>query len=159
MPSPCRRRRRTKPARSMARFFIDRPVLAMVLSIVITLAGAIAIVTLPIAQYPDVVPPQVQITASYLGANALDVEKTVTVQNKEAVAAPLLPPEVTQLGVTVKKRATAFLLVITFTAPDGHYDDLFLSNFVKINLVDQIASLPGVGDTKLTGEREYSMRV
>src|SRR5687767_7314891 len=61
----------------MARFFVDRPVLAMVISIVIVLIGAIALVGLPIAQYPDVIPPQVRVTATYRGANALDVEKTV----------------------------------------------------------------------------------
>src|SRR6478735_893028 len=60
----------------MARFFIDRPIFAMVVAIVIL--GAVAIPTLPIAAYPQVVPPQVQITASYLGGNAQDLEKTVS---------------------------------------------------------------------------------
>jgi hydrophobe/amphiphile efflux-1 (HAE1) family protein len=61
----------------MARFFIDRPVFAMVIAIVIIILGLVAIPTLPIASYPEVVPPVVQITATYLGGNAQDLEKTV----------------------------------------------------------------------------------
>lgn len=61
----------------MARFFIDRPVFAMVIAIIIVILGAVSIPSLPIASYPQVVPPVVQITATYLGGNALDLEKTV----------------------------------------------------------------------------------
>src|SRR5579863_5164032 len=61
----------------MARFFIDRPVFAFVIAIVIVLVGIVAIPTLPIATYPQVVPPVVQITAVYRGGNAVDLEKTV----------------------------------------------------------------------------------
>ena len=60
-----------------ARFFIDRPVFAIVIAIVIVLLGAIAIPALPVATYPEVVPPVVQITANYRGGNSLDLEKTV----------------------------------------------------------------------------------
>ena len=62
-----------------ARFFLDRPVLAAVCSILITLAGALAIPALPISQYPDLAPPQVTVTASYLGASAEIVETAVTI--------------------------------------------------------------------------------
>jgi hydrophobe/amphiphile efflux-1 (HAE1) family protein len=61
----------------MARFFIDRPVFAMVIAIVIVLIGAVSIPNLPIAAYPEVVPPVVQVIANYRGGNALDLEKTV----------------------------------------------------------------------------------
>src|SRR3989441_8542011 len=61
----------------MARFFIDRPVFAMVIAIVTVIVGAVAIPNLPIASYPQVVPPVVQIIASYRGGNAQDLEKTV----------------------------------------------------------------------------------
>src|SRR5918912_2481553 len=61
----------------MARFFIDHPVFAMVIAIVIVILGGIAIPNLPIATYPEVVPPVVQITATFLGGNAQDLEKTV----------------------------------------------------------------------------------
>ena len=62
----------------MARFFIDRPIFAWVLAIVVMLAGAISIVTLPIAQYPSIAPPAIAITANYPGASAKTLEDTVT---------------------------------------------------------------------------------
>ena len=61
----------------MAKFFIDRPIFAMVIAIVIVIVGAVAIPSLPIATYPEVVPPVVQITAQYRGGNSQDLEKTV----------------------------------------------------------------------------------
>src|SRR5512143_2824404 len=61
----------------MARFFIDHPVFAMVVAIVIVILGAVAVPTLPVASYPEVVPPVVQISTNYLGGNAQDLEKTV----------------------------------------------------------------------------------
>src|SRR6478736_8948551 len=61
----------------MARYFIDRPVFAMVIAIVIVILGAVAIPQLPIATYPEVVPPVVQVTATYRGGNAQDLERTV----------------------------------------------------------------------------------
>ena len=61
----------------MARFFIDRPVFAIVIAIVIVILGSVAIPNLPIATYPEVVPPVVQIIANYRGGNSLDLEKTV----------------------------------------------------------------------------------
>src|ERR1041384_7379701 len=61
----------------MARFFIDRPVFAIVIAIVIVILGGVAIPNLPIATYPEVVPPVVQIIANYRGGNSQDLEKTV----------------------------------------------------------------------------------
>ncbi len=61
----------------MARFFIDRPVFAIVIAIVIVILGMVAIPSLPVATYPEVVPPVVQIIANYRGGNAQDLEKTV----------------------------------------------------------------------------------
>jgi multidrug efflux pump subunit AcrB len=57
--------------------FVDRPRLAIVISILITLAGAIAMLAIPVAQFPDIVPPQVSVSTSYGGANAEVVEQTV----------------------------------------------------------------------------------
>ncbi len=62
----------------MPRFFINRPIFAWVIAIVIMLAGALAVMTLPIAQYPTIAPPSVSIRSSYAGADAFTVEKTVT---------------------------------------------------------------------------------
>ncbi len=70
----------------LSRFFIDRPVFAVVISVVITLAGAVALSTLPIAQYPEVTPPTVQISAIYPGANAETVRDTVAAPIEEQIS-------------------------------------------------------------------------
>src|SRR5476649_638045 len=62
----------------MAKFFIDRPIFAWVIAIIIMLAGGLAIMSLPIAQYPTVAPPAIQLTATYPGADAQTVQDTVT---------------------------------------------------------------------------------
>src|SRR3978361_1025233 len=69
----------------MSRFFIDRPIFASVLSIVVTLAGGIAVGTLPIAQYPEITPPPVEISAFYPGANAQTVADTVAAPIEQQV--------------------------------------------------------------------------
>ena len=187
----------------MARFFIDRPVFAIVIAIVIVILGSVAIPTLPIASFPEVVPPVVQITATYLGGNAVDIEKTVAqpieeqlagldgmlyflsssanngtitisvtfklgtnpdiaavqTQNKVNIALPRLPPEVQRQGVVVKKVSTAFLMAVGLVSPDGRYDSLFLNNYAQINILNQIGSIQGVGDTRLASQLVYSMRV
>jgi multidrug efflux pump len=187
----------------MARFFIDRPVFAMVIAMVIVILGAAAIPNLPVASYPEVVPPVVQITASYLGGNSQDLEKTVAqpieeqligldgmlyflstsgndgslsiqvtfrlganpdtatvqTQNRVNIAMPRLPPEVQRQGVVVKKVSTAFLTSISLVSPDKRYDSLFLTNYAQINLLNQVASLDGVGEARLGANQVYSMRV
>ncbi len=70
----------------IAKFFVDRPIFATVISVVITLAGAVAVFTLPVAQYPDVTPPTVQVTAYYPGANASVVQDTVAAPIEEQVS-------------------------------------------------------------------------
>src|SRR5258708_36416986 len=68
-----------------AHFFIDRPIFAGVISILITIVGAIALLTLPIAQYPEIAPPTIQVTASYPGANAKVVAETVATPIEQQV--------------------------------------------------------------------------
>src|SRR4051794_20422809 len=193
----------------LARFFIDRPVLAWVISIVIVLIGAIAAGLLPIAQYPQITPPTVRVTASYPGANAQVVADTVAapieqqvngvegmlymssqssndgsynldvtfelgtdlnmaqvlVQNRVAIAAPVLPDVVKATGVVVKKRSPDILLVVNLYAEDDPatgkpaFDRLYLSNYATINLQDALARVDGVGDVFSFGGQDYSMRV
>ncbi len=183
--------------------FIDRPRLAIVISIVITLAGLIALKALPVAQFPDIVPPVVQVSGFYPGAGAEVVEQTVAqpiesqvvgvdnmlymkstsgndgsynlnitfavgtdpdintvnVQNRVSLANPKLPEEVRRQGLTVKKKSSAILQVISVYSPDRSQDNLFLSNYATINLLDNIKRLRGVGDAFLFGGLDYSMRV
>ncbi len=188
----------------MARFFIHRPVFAIVISLVILIAGLVCIPSLPIAQYPEICPPVIQVSATYSGANAEVLEETVAspieqqvngaegmlymrsvctnqgnytlqitfdlsrdqdlamvdVQNRVSQATPLLPMEVTKTGVTVAKQSTQNLLYITFYSPDKSRDSLFVSNYVTINIKDQLARINGVGSVALLcGARDYSMRL
>ena len=75
-----------------SRFFIDRPIFATVISIVITLAGGVAVFNLPVAQYPDVTPPTVQVTAIYPGANAYTLRDTVASPRLNGAPSPPVRP-------------------------------------------------------------------
>ena len=189
----------------MSRFFIDRPIFASVLSIVIFLGGGIALVSgvLPVAQYPDITPPTVEVSAFYPGANAQVVADTVAapieqqvngvegmlymssqctndgtytltvtfkngvdlnmaqvlVQNRESLAEPILPDLVKRRGVTVKKKSPTILMIVNLFSPGGSRDNLYLSNYATIQLRDELARLPGVGDITYLGQRDYSMRI
>jgi multidrug efflux pump len=186
-----------------ARFFIDRPIFAAVLSIIIFLIGAIAVWRLPISQYPEVVPPSVQVRAQYPGANPKVIAETVAapleqeingvedmlymssqatsdgtmlltitfrlgtdvdnaqvqVQNRVAQALPRLPEDVRRVGVTTKKASPDLLMVVHLTSPDGRYDTVYLRNYATLQVRDVLARLPGMGEVRLFGAGDYSMRV
>ena len=186
----------------LSALFVDRPRLAIVIAIVTTIAGALALYSIPIAQYPDIVPPQVSVTASFPGASAAVVDttiaqpieaqvvgvdkmiymksvsgddgsytltasfelgtdpdiNTVNVNNRVQIALASLPEEARRQGVTVKKKSSALLAVIAIYSPKHTHDPLFISNYVTINLLDQIKSTPGVGDATLWGPQDYAMR-
>src|SRR5947209_7213326 len=183
--------------------FIRRPILASVCSLVIILAGALAIPTLPIAQFPELAPPQVAVTAFYNGANAETVETAVTnpieqaingiegmqyitstsgndgtssvivtfditrsldiaavdVQNRISQAEGRLPNEVKQVGISVQKVSTNFVLAAAAYAEKGEYDPLFISNYVDRFVRDEIKRVPGVGDVLVFGIGRYAMRL
>ncbi|PPQ35017.1 efflux RND transporter permease subunit [Rhodopila globiformis] len=182
--------------------FIHRPRLAAVIAIVTTIAGLLSLLVIPVAQYPDIVPPQVSVTTLYPGASAAVVEATVAqpiesqvvgvdkmiymksvsgndgsyslkvsfelgtdpdidtvnVNNRVQVALSKLPEDVRRQGVTVKKQSSALLGVIALYSPKRTHNELFISNYATINLLDQIKSSPGVGDATLFGPQDYSMR-
>lgn len=184
-------------------FFIERPIFATVVSAVIVLAGLLALRALPIAQYPEISPPTIQLTALYPGASAQIMAETVAtpieeqvngaqdmlymsstspnngqmvmnvtfainrdpdlaqvdVQNRLALAEPLLPSQVLQEGISVRKQSTSFVTLLALSSPSGTYDQLFLSNYATINLVDPLSRLPGVGNVNVFGEQNYGMRI
>jgi multidrug efflux pump subunit AcrB len=184
-------------------FFIDRPIFAAVISIILTLVGAISFRALPITEFPEIAPPTVVVRASFAGASAEVVAQTVAapieqeingvdnmiymvsqstgngateinvvfktgtnidqaqvlVQNRVAVALPRLPEEVQRVGVTVRKNSPDLMLVIHLISPDGSLDQQYISNYATINIKDVITRIDGVGDTRVFGARDYSMRV
>ena len=71
----------------MSRFFVGRPIVAMVIAILMTVVGGVAIFGLPIAQYPNIVPPQIQVTTSYTGADALSIEQAVATPIEQQMSA------------------------------------------------------------------------
>ena len=81
----------------------------------------------------------------------------VDVQNQIALAEPQLPQEVVRNGITVRKRQTAFLVVLALTSDDPRYDAEYLSNYAKIYIDDELKRLPGVGDASTFGQLEFSM--
>ena len=83
----------------------------------------------------------------------------VLVQNRVAIAEPLVPEEVRRQGITVKKQSTNIIIVVSLTSPDNKYDSLFLSNYATLHLRDVLSRLPGVGDVTVFGTANYSMRV
>jgi hydrophobe/amphiphile efflux-1 (HAE1) family protein len=187
----------------LSHLFIDRPILAMVVSILITLVGGISYFSLPVAQYPEIAPPTIVISATYPGASAQVVSETVAtpleqeingvenmlymtsqatadgkltltitfalgtdldiaqvlVQNRSAVAEPRLPEEVRRLGITVRKNSPDLMMVIHLSSPDGSRDQLYISNYVTLQVKDVLARLDGVGDVQTRGARDYSMRI
>ncbi len=186
----------------MARFFIDRPIFSWVIAILIMLAGGLAILSLPVAQYPKIAPPEIGIRAMYPGASAQTLEDTVTqvieqkmngidglrymtaesnssgavsinltfepgvdpdiaqvqVQNKLSSATNLLPEEVQRQGITVAKTTRDFLQIFSFVSEDGSMARVDIADYVASNIVDQLARVPGVGETQLFGA-PYAMRI
>src|SRR6187402_80974 len=148
----------------ISRFFIDRPIFAAVISIFLVLAGLASMRSLPIAQYPEIAPPVVTVQAIYPGASAQVLEQTVAAPIENAInrvkqAESRLPQEVRRQGVTVEKGSSSFLQVLAFYSPDGRYDDVYTSNYVTLNVLDQLKRVPGTTNVQIFGAKDYAMRV
>jgi len=98
------------------------------------------------------------ITATFEVGSNVDMA-TVNVNNRVKIAEPRLPDVVRQFGVTVQKRSNDILLVATVTSPDNSRSSLFLSNYVLVNILDELKRIPGVGDASIFGAKDYSMRI
>ncbi len=186
-----------------ANFFIDRPILSSVISIFIFLAGLTSMFMLPIEQFPNIVPPQINVQTAYPGASADIVARSVAapleqqingvenmiymysscsstgnynlniffdigsnienalidVQNQANIAMPLLPDQVQKGGVTILKQTPAILLLAAIQSPDNRYDEIFLSNYATVNIVDELQRTPGVSNVTIINDRTYAMRI
>src|SRR5437868_11867155 len=187
----------------MLNYFIVRLSFSSVIARLMMVVGTLAANNLPTAQYPQVVPPQITVSASFPGANADVVAQSVAapmeqqvngaqdmlymnskrgnggsytltvtfdigtdknidaveVQNRAAIAQSQLPADVIRNGVTVRKSTTNLLEGIVLTSPDQRYDAVFLSNYALLNLYDALGRVPGVGQVRIFGQRDYSMRI
>jgi multidrug efflux pump len=83
----------------------------------------------------------------------------INVQNRVQSALQLLPEEVRRQGVTVAKTLPSFLMILTFDSPDGRYDDLYVSNYATLNVIDELRRIPGVGNVQVFGARDYAIRI
>jgi len=187
----------------MLQKFIERPVLSTVISILLVILGTISALTLPISQFPDIAPPTVVVTASYPGANAETVARSVAtpieeavngvenmtymtsnssndgsmtltvffkqgtdpdiaavnVQNRVSKASNKIPQEVIQAGISTQKQQNSFLMFVALTSKDSLYDEAFIQNYLKINVIPQMQRIPGVAEVQPFGGREYAMRI
>ena len=83
----------------------------------------------------------------------------LNVNNRVKQAEPRLPQEVRRQGVTVEKGSSSFLQVLAFTSPDASRDDLFISNYVTLNVLDQLKRIPGTTNVQIFGAKDYAMRI
>ncbi len=187
----------------LSRFFVERPIFANVIAIITIIVGAVALVGLPVEQFPQVTPPTVMVSAFYPGASAKVVADSVAapieqqvngipgmlymsstssnggsygltitfeggtdlnqaqilLQNRVDKALPELPEDVKRTGVTVSQQSGSFILFVTLTSSNPEHNDLFLSNYAKLNMKDALSRIPGVGDVSVTGAADYSMRI
>ncbi len=185
----------------MSKFFINRPIVAMVIALLMVIMGTVSILQLPVAQYPDIVPPEIVVQANYVGADALTIEQAVATpleeqmsgvdnmsymysvnanngvmqlhvifdvgtdpntdqilaQSRASQANASLPTDVIQFGVTVQKSYSSPLMLISLYSPKGTYDEIFLTNYAFINLMDPLTRVPGVGRVQIFGG-QYALR-
>jgi HAE1 family hydrophobic/amphiphilic exporter-1/multidrug efflux pump len=99
---------------------------------------------------------QIQVTFD-IGADA--DQAALNVNNRVKQAEPRLPEEVRRQGVTVQKGSSAFLQVLAFYSPEGRYDNLAISNYVTLNVLDALKRVPGTTNVQIFGAKDYAMRI
>ena len=186
-----------------SKIFIDRPRFAIVISLIMVLAGVISLFKLPVAEYPEIAPPSLHVSASYPGASGEVIAQTVAMpiedqingvddllyfsstcsnagsytctvtfksgtntdiamvnlQNAIKRAEPMLPSDVTKLGITVEKRGDDILAAYAFTTDETSLDMMELNNYINVNVKDAITRLDGVSSAEVMSLSEYSMRI
>ena len=184
------------------RFFIDRPIFACCISVMLVILGIIGLKALPVEQYPDIAPPTINVTTTYNGANADTVVKSVitpieqaingvddmmyikstasntgnatitvyfkqgtdadmaavNVQNRVSTVLSVLPAEVRDFGVTTQKQQQGQIKIFSLISENPDYDENFISNYLRINMVPQLKRIPGVGDAQVLGSK-YALRI
>ena len=185
-----------------SKFFIERPVFASVVSIIIVIAGVISATVSPVEEYPQLTPPQIVVRATYTGADAQTIadsvaaplenaingvenmiymqstsssagelninvffeigtdpaDARVNINNRVAPALNQLPDEVRRYGVSVYERSGSMLEVLAFYDPSDEMDKIEMNNYVKINIVEELKRVPGVGEA-FAMTKNYAMRV
>ncbi|MFP6638919.1 MAG: efflux RND transporter permease subunit, partial [Myxococcota bacterium] len=187
----------------MSRFFIHRPIVSMVIAIIMVILGLVAMLDLPISQFPNIAPPQISVTTTYVGADALTVQQSVSTPIEESIsgvadmdymysinsnngmmvlqivfevgtdpntdqilsqmryseAEAKLPTEVRNFGVTIRQASTSPMALFSIYSPSSTYDALFLANYAYINVMDDMARIPGIGQVNIFGAGQYAMRM
>lgn len=186
-----------------SRFFIERPIFATVVAIILCLAGLVCMSALPIEQYPAITPVQVTVTATYPGADSQTLADSVAapieaqingvdnmlymssassangqltltvyfsldtnpdiaqvqVQNRVNLALPQLPEAVSQLGVSVQKKASSIMMLIGIFAEDERYSSNYIANYANVYVLDAIKRVPGAGQAQIMGSPDQAMRI
>ena len=186
-----------------SRFFIDRPIFATVVAVIVCLAGLVAMTALPVEQYPPITPVQVTVQATYPGADSQTLADSVAapieaqingvdnmlymssassstgqltltvyfgldtnpdiaqvqVQNRVNLALPQLPEAVSQLGVSVQKKASSIMMLIAVYAEKGRYGSEYIANYANVYVLDAIKRVPGAGQAQIMGSPDQAMRI
>jgi multidrug efflux pump len=186
-----------------SRFFIERPIFATVVALIIVIAGLVAMKTLPIAQYPTITPVQIQVSTTYPGADSKTVSDSVAapieaqingvdnmiymtstssntgqltltvyftlntdpdiaqvqVQNRVNLAMPQLPEAVTQFGVSVEKKSSNILMIVSVFNKDGRYTADYVNNYANVYVLDAVKRVEGAGQAQIFGLPDQAMRI